>query len=170
MIKTLISDSKIPMISDKEKARLEEILVIRAAKLKQHQIIASNIFMGLIIIVGIVTFFISWNTDKDLQTESCASTSIKTANKLVLCLSTAMIICPILFWVGNCENPESIHYKWYIYMSLVLGILLLVLGSIISHESTKNKCKVGSHPEWIWILGLIITIFSVGIIYYINKK
>jgi cytochrome bd-type quinol oxidase subunit 2 len=153
-----------------EQNRLQKILEYNSAKFSQMKVVASKIFMGFILILGFINFIIAWNTDKDLQNKPCASNNMKNANKILLCISTAMVITPILYFFGDCNNPESVHYKWYLYLALILGILTIFLGAIISSESKKDECHIESHPEWIWILGTITTLLSGFLIYYVSKK
>jgi hypothetical protein len=138
---------------------------------------ATNVFMIGIFVIGLITFIVSWNVDKDIQrnesvsgAKACTSTNLKNANKIVLCLSTAMITSATFYVFGKCDSPESVHYKYYVYMSLIIGIMLVILGAIISQQSTQEGCATKSHPEIIWILGLLVSMLSGGLIFYMNKK
>jgi hypothetical protein len=154
---------------------LAEILALNAAKFAKKGENATNIFMGMILVVGFITFFVTWNVDQDLQNEVCTSKILRTSNKIALCLSTVLIVFPITYFfsirTGNCSGGGNVfNYKNYIYIVFVLGIILTILGGIIAYESTKIGCSVKTHPEIIWIIGVIITLVSIGILFYTNKK
>jgi hypothetical protein len=155
------------MIAD---ALARNIAAFETAKQK-----ATNIFMIGMFVIGVITFFVSWNVDKDIQKNessgtACTSTNLKNANKIVLCLSTAMITSSTFYVFGKCDNPESVHYKYYVYLSLIIGIMLVVLGIIIAQQSTTSGCTTNAHPEIIWILGLLVTMLSGGLTFYMNTK
>jgi hypothetical protein len=129
----------------------------------------ANLFMILMLFLGIINFIVAWIADQNLQNnaendKNCKSSLMKTCIKIVSILSNIMITIPIFYKYGNCDNPESVHYKKYVYIMLFLGILFIVLGAIISYESIKVECRTSAHPEIIWILGIIITIGSLAII------
>jgi hypothetical protein len=154
---------------------LNEILETNRAAFESTKRRTANIFMISIFVIGFITFIVSWNVDKDLQNNTdtakvCASSNIRQFNKIVLCLSTAMITASAFYYFGRCDSPESVHYKYYIYISLFLGLCLLISGAVIAQQSTTANCHTNAHPEIIWILGLLVTMLSAGLIFYINKK
>ena len=52
-------------------------------------------------------------------------------------------------------------------MMFLLGILLIVLGSIIANESTKSECANKGNPTIIWGLGTAIVVSCLA---YFFKK
>jgi hypothetical protein len=173
----------VTVTSPAQSTTLTEILAQNAAKFAKKGENATNIFMGMILVIGFITFFITWNIDQDLQDNLinkkatdpvCTSTSLRTSNKIAFCLSTILIVFPITYFFsirfGNCIGGNVFNYKKYIYIVFVLGIILTILGGIIAYESAKVGCNVKAHPEIIWIMGVLITLTSIGVLFYTNKK
>ena len=66
---------------------------------KQDESINYNhLFMIIIFFIGIVLFSVAWNIDEKLQNTQCTSTSLKTSNKLVLCIGTILIVFSLSFF------------------------------------------------------------------------
>ena len=128
----------------------------------------NNIFIGVMLILGIILFYTSWEIDSKLQEKgNCISTSLKTSNKIVLCIGLTLIVASLSFFTCSKVTDNNFNFSLEVYIGLVtiLGFILVVLGSIIS-GSARDACEV-SGTSIIWILGLLIT--ACGIFYF-NKK
>ena len=128
----------------------------------------NNIFIGVMLILGIILFYTSWEIDSKLQEKrNCVSTSLKTSNKIVLCIWLTLIVTSLSFFTCSKVTDSNFNFSLEVYIGLVtiLGLILVVLGSIIS-GSARDACEV-SGTSIIWILGLLIT--ACGIFYF-NKK
>ena len=124
------------------------------------------IFMMLILIIGLILFFVSWDIDNKLQNTDCKSTSLKTCNKIVLCISVALIVSSVSFF--NCAKKVNVtsgsaKIDLYTVFMFLFGIVLIVLGSIISTQSV-GVCVNSYNITSIWGLGAFIVLFSGGLL------
>lgn len=124
------------------------------------------IFMMLILIIGLILFFVSWDIDNKLQNSDCKSTSLKTCNKIVLCISVALIVSSISFF--RCSTKVNISsgsgkINLYTLFMFLFGVVLIVLGSIISTQSV-GVCVNSYNITSIWGLGAFIVLFSGGLL------
>jgi hypothetical protein len=127
----------------------------------------TTIFMALIFIIGVILTIVSWDIDNKLQNVPCESSSLKTSNKLVLCIGITFIVSAMSFYgcSNKCSNAiVGLHYTVYIIAIFLLGILLIVLGSIISAASTA-ECSNTGNPASIWGLGVIMVLSSITYFY-----
>ena len=120
----------------------------------------NHIFMGLIFVIGLIITTTSWDIDSKLQDKNCTSSSLKTANKLALIIGVIFITSSLSFF-GCSYKCQSVMSGLNITVSLtsllILGIILIVLGSIISSAST-GACVNDGSPISIWGLGLLIVL------------
>lgn len=132
---------------------------------KQDESINYNhLFMIIIFFIGIVLFSVAWNIDEKLQNTQCTSTSLKTSNKLVLCIGTILIVFSLSFFSCSvyCDKTFDTGPSLLIHIAsiFVLGILLVIMGSIISTNSI-NTCVNSGSPTTIWGLGIILVLISL---------
>ena len=132
---------------------------------KQDESINYNhLFMIIIFFIGIVLFSVAWNIDEKLQNTQCTSTSLKTSNKLVLCIGTILILFSLSFFSCSvyCDKTFDTGPSLLIHIAsiFVLGILLVIMGSIISTNSI-NTCVNSGSPTTIWGLGIILVLISL---------
>lgn len=154
-------------------AEAEIIMSRNRQKYTENSSKYTAIFMGTLLIIGIILTVISWDIDSKLENKKCTSTSLKTANKIVLCIGIIFIVSSLSFYTCSTRCNSSItgfHYNFYIFAMLALGITLIVLGSIISSESNKlSECNNSGNPTIIWGLGTVI-ILACGIYFYNEYK
>lgn len=119
----------------------------------------TNIFMIVIFIIGIIITYISWDIDAKLEATKCTSSTLKTCNKIVLCIGIMFITSSLSFYLCSSSCGNSIvgfHYKYYIGLLMLLSIVLIVLGVIITTESSRIDCENTGYPSAIWGLGTLI--------------
>ena len=126
------------------------------------------VFMISILIIGIILFSVSWDIDNILQKSNCKSSSLKTSNKIVLCISVALIVSSLSFF--KCSSQKNTPFNLenlnlYIMIMFLFGFTLIVLGSIISNQSV-NECVNLYNTSTVWGLGVFIVLFSGGLLAY----
>jgi len=159
------------LIKDKNKStnyadKAEQIMDMNRSNTHNY----TSIFMFILFIIGVTLIVVSWDIDEQIQTINCESRSLKTANKLALSIGIIFATSSLAFYSCSrvCGNTLiGFHYRIYIIMMFLLGILLIVLGSIIANESAKSQCANKGNPTIIWGLGTIIV---VSCLLYFFKK
>ena len=155
--------------------KLEEILSKNRSKHfenVQNKYQNTLIFMASLFIIGIMLTIVSWDIDTKLEDSLCKSKSLKTSNKIVLCIGITLMVSALSFYScsTSCDSViAGVHYVYYIILMFILGIILIVLGSIISSESSKVECVNTASPSIIWGLGLII-VLGCGFYFYTKIK
>ena len=131
----------------------------------------NHVFMGVIFIIGAVLTTVTWDIDAKIESSDCKSVNLKTANKLALIIGIIFLTSSLSFFgcSSRCENVMSgYNILTYIIVLLLLGILLIILGSIISASSIDSCSNSGSIAS-IWGLGVII-VLSCFIYFYLQYK
>ena len=132
----------------------------------QTKVNYNYIFTMLILMIGVILFFVSWDIDNKLQNTDCKSTSLKTCNKIVLCVSVALIVSSLSFFKSASKlsvSSGSNKINLYTIFMFLFGIILIVLGSIISTQSV-GVCVNSYNITSIWGLGAFIVLFSGGLL------
>lgn len=149
-------------------SELEKILGKRRQIQAHKQVEHTTLFMSIIFIIGIVLTIISWDIDAKIQKLNCPSSSLKTSNKIVLCIGVTFIVSSLSFYLCSSKCGSVIrgfNYMIYVVSMLLLGIVLIVLGSIISGESSKPECANSGNYSTIWGLGVVIVILCLSFLY-----
>ena len=123
-----------------------------------------------ILLIGLILFSVSWDIDNILQKSNCKSSSLKTCNKIVLCISVSLIVSSICFFQCSSQKNKPFNIEnlnLYIMSMFLFGIILIILGSIISAQSV-NECVNLYNTTTVWGLGVFIILFSGGILAYKN--
>jgi len=131
----------------------------------------NHVFMGVIFIIGAVLTTVTWDIDAKIENTDCKSVNLKTANKLALIIGIIFLTSSLSFFgcSSRCENVMSgYNIVTYIIILFLLGILLIVLGSIISASSIDSCANSGSIAS-IWGLGIAI-VLSCIIYFYLQYK
>ena len=155
--------------------KLEEILSTNRSKHfenVQNKYQNTLIFMASLFIIGMILTIVSWDIDTKLEDSLCKSKSLKTSNKIVLCIGMILMVSALSFYTcsTSCDSViAGVHYIYYIILMFILGILLVVLGSIIASESSKVECINTGSTSIIWGLGLII-VLGCGFYFYTKIK
>ena len=127
--------------------------------------------MMSIFIIGIILTVVAWDIDNKIEKLQCTSSSLKTSNKLVLTIGITFIVSSLSFYgcTMKCgDNIKGVHYMVYLVALFILGIVLIVLGSIISSNSVKECANAGS-PAIIWTLGVFM-VLGTGLYFYSEYK
>lgn len=132
--------------------------------------LTKDIFYALCLILGIITYYISWNIDSSIQETTCKSSSLKTSNKLLLTVSVMLITISSLSLIG-CDQLSISNKIVYSSIIIIFGILLITLGSMIIAGSKTNGCTNAQSQgtTWIIIIGLLI-VFGSGYDLYSDIK
>lgn len=129
----------------------------------------NNFFMIVIFIIGFILFHTSWNIDAQLQEKnSCDSKTLKTHNKIVLCLGLTLIVSSLSFFTCSSYSDKTfsdLSLEIYVGGITFLGILLIYFGLKISGNATGDCAVTGGST--IWLLGLFILFAGL---YYFNRK
>jgi drug/metabolite transporter (DMT)-like permease len=151
----------------------QRILDLNTQKYNESASKYTAIFMITLFVIGVILTVISWDIDSKLEDKKCTSKELKTANKIVLCIGIIFIVSSLSFYACSTKCNSSItgfHYNFYIFAMLALGITLIVLGSIISSESSKTpECNNTGNPTIIWGLGTLI-VLACGLYFYNEYK
>jgi len=129
--------------------------------------LTEDIIYVLFLILGVITYYISWNIDSSIAETQCKSSSLKTANKLLLTISVILISISSLSLLG-CDQLSTKNKIIYSSVLIVLGILLITLGSIIvSNSGSDSSCSSahGKGAEWVIVAGIVLLIGSGYSIY-----
>lgn len=125
-----------------------------------------TIIMLSMYISGIVLYWNSLSVQKKLEdNKSCSSTAIRKANQGVAFIGVLLIVMPLTLYVNSLKTREPDIFDTADAMSmsafiLLLGIVLISLGSTTKGASTGNCKDVGSHL--VWVIGLLMILLSVG--------
>jgi hypothetical protein len=131
----------------------------------------NHLFMGVIFTIGAVLTTVSWDIESKLEDTPCKSSSLKTANKLALVIGIIFITSSLSFFgcSYNCQSVMSgYNLGTYLVTLFLLGIILIVLGSIISAASVDSCMNTGS-PASIWGLGVLIVLTCL-LYFYLKFK
>ena len=133
----------------------------------------NHIFMTILLFIGLILIGISWNIDSNLSTTNCKSYSLKTANKFVMIIGVMFFTSSICFFgcTSKCSTViKEFNFMIYVLSMFVLGVILIILGSIISAQSNSvAECSTADATS-IWVLGLLIVLTCVGYTGYKYKK
>ena len=120
--------------------------------------ITKEVFYVLFLILGLVTYYISWNIDSSIATSTCKSAALKTSNKILLTISSLLVAISLLSLLG-CDALSTQNKLIYSSITIILGLLLIILGSIIVANSGKDSsCSraSGEGAVWVIVFGIII--------------
>ena len=125
------------------------------------EITYNQIFMGIIFTIGLVLTTVAWDIESKLEKKNCLSSSLKTSTKLCLMIGVIFITSSISFFgcsykCGSVMGGYSIGV--YIITLFVLGIILIVLGSLISASSSTENCESNSSYSSIWAIGVFMVL------------
>ena len=116
--------------------------------------------MGFGFWITIASWFIYDNINK---LNTCRP-ELKKCNQGVFMIGLILIIAPmVMMYCGCLADDDDINTSIIIFMFGILGLVLLILGSIIAKN--KDGCgKVSSSASMIWGLGLGVFIISMVIL------
>ena len=124
--------------------------------------LTEDIIYVLFLILGVITYYISWNIDSSIADSNCKSKALKTANKLLLTVSVMLISISSLTLLG-CDQLSTKNKLIYSSVIIVLGVLLITLGSIIVANSGSDTACAGAHgkgAEWVIVAGILLLLGS----------
>ena len=127
-----------------------------------------HIFMLLLFIFGIFLAVVYTNIDNAIRKMSNPDNDLQNANKAILVISIMFIVIGFSYLAChrscNCDLPNTSEPLFYVIFSGLLGIILIVLGSLIQAKSAGNDEIIKNSPI-LWISGVILAL--IGIIYII---
>uniref|UniRef100_A0A6C0D0R4 Uncharacterized protein n=1 Tax=viral metagenome TaxID=1070528 RepID=A0A6C0D0R4_9ZZZZ len=127
-----------------------------------------HIFMLLLFIFGIFLAIVYTNIDNVIRKMPNSNTDLQNANKAILVISVMFIVIGFSYLAChrscNCDLPNTSEPLFYVIFSALLGIILIVLGSLIQAKSGGNDEIVKNAPS-LWISGVILAL--IGFIYII---
>lgn len=127
----------------------------------------NTIFMSSMLVIGLIFFYMASRVRSEIQAQ-CDSDKIRNATTGVMITATILIMASISYFVcvskcgSGCGDTEM-YSMAYSSFALLLGIVMIVLGSIISAES-KGPCTATA-AGGIWQLGVVIIIASLVSLY-----
>lgn len=134
----------------------------------------NSAFMMFIFTLGCILTWTSWDIQNKLDKASgCTNLNIKRANKGVSVIGLTFIVSSICFYVcmSKCGNDSAggkvYSMNFYVGISLLLGITLIVLGSMIiggAKKSCKDAVK-GNSANMILIIGVFMTAACIGYLF-----
>lgn len=123
----------------------------------------NTLFMLFMLILGIVLIYVGWNVDTSLK--DCTSNSVKVCSKLVLVLGSALIAFSLAYFrcASSCETKDY-GMAVYLIITALLGIFLIVIGSIITAGSHATLCQ-NKNANVVWIIGVVMLLSSSFVIW-----
>jgi len=112
-------------------------------------------FTITMLFLGVVLVYISWDLDGKLR--DCNDMALKNSNKLILALGSMLFAFSLASL--RCSRADSVGVPFYLIVSMILGVVLLVLGSIVTARSTGTCFNSGS-PSIVWIIGVVMILGS----------
>jgi hypothetical protein len=132
----------------------------------------NHVFMAIIFAIGAILTTVTWDIDAKIEDKNCSSTTLKTVNKLGLIIGVILMTSSISFFGCSyrCQNVlGGYNLATYIGTLCMLGIVLIILGTIISASSIDNCSNAGS-PASIWGLGTIIVLSCIIYFYFTYRN
>ena len=123
----------------------------------------NTLFMIFMLLLGIILIYVGWNVDTSLK--DCTSNAVKVSSKLVLVLGSALIAFSLAYFkcASSCETKDY-GMAIYLILTAILGIFLIVIGSIITAGSHQTLCQ-NKNANVVWIIGVIMLLSSAFVIY-----
>jgi hypothetical protein len=121
------------------------------------------IFMLVLFVFGVMLVSIAGLIDKNVDV-SCSSTKLKNANRGVLIIGVTFIVSSLSFVVCrvrcDCGPASGFPLMIYSIFNLVIGLILLVLGSVI-HSQSSDKCDIVEYAMVVWGVATIMVVGSL---------
>jgi asparagine N-glycosylation enzyme membrane subunit Stt3 len=134
-------------------------------KAQQADSSINHVFMVIIFIIGIILFIVSWNIESDLESKQCTNSDLKTSVKIVLCISIVLIVSSISFFIcSSSKKSPNFGLSFYLATMFILGVTLLVLGTVIDSNST-GTCSTSSNASNIWGIGISLIVVCAMFLY-----
>jgi len=118
-------------------------------------------FMSFVFIIGFILLIISQAIDNNIS-DKCKDNTIRVCNKAIYTIGILFIVLPFTFLLCGKEVSES-YKNTQLGFFLLLGFLLIILGSIIMSKATGDCEDSKRHGGA--ILGIGITFFVLVSIY-----
>jgi hypothetical protein len=130
-------------------------------------------FMFIIFVTGLFLTVHSLKIESSLDKANCKDVNLKRSNRAVMMIGITFIVSSISFTVcvNKCEcGPGGYSMNFYLISSLILGIILIVLGSIMIDGSKNKNCSPAKgSSKIILFVGLLIFASTTGYLYFENK-
>jgi hypothetical protein len=125
------------------------------------QPLSNNLLIGVILILGVFMVFESLSISKKIKSD-CDSNKLRNSNRGVLMIGTTFVVLAVSFAICNYSSPSGTttgtkEANFVVGFALILGIVLISLGSIISSESKKTDCSASAS-----------SIYTVGIVMFLS--
>lgn len=137
-----------------------------------------TLFALINFIIGIIVLIISLGIDRQITENKCVDKDLRNAN-IGIMLTSTILTCLSASYIGcfmkctDCfaktpsptgeETSVTGNAVFFNILSIILGIILIVFGSIIASKS-KTCLKVKSHSTYIWGLGIFVCVVSLSIL------
>ena len=128
----------------------------------------NQLFSLVILVLGIVMLVTNFQVDNALRGKQCNDTALNNANKGILVLAVTAIVSSLGYMacLAKCNSGVGSVYETEVYVgfSLLLGIVLISLGSVVHNRAAAvGDCSSAKHHTALLItLGVIMTVLSGG--------
>ena len=128
----------------------------------------NQLFCLAILILGIVMLVTNFQVDNALRGKQCTDSALNNANKGILVLAVTAIVSSLGYMacLSKCTSGVGSVYETEVYVgfSLLLGIVLIALGSVIHNRAAKEmSCESAKHHTTLLVtIGVIMTVISGG--------
>ena len=128
----------------------------------------NQLFSLVILVLGIVMLVTNFQVDNALRGKQCNDTALNNANKGILVLAVTAIVSSLGYMacLTKCTSGVGSVYETEVYVgfSLLLGIVLIALGSIVHNRAAAvMDCSAAKHHTTLLItVGVIMTVLSGG--------
>lgn len=128
----------------------------------------NQIFALAILVLGVIMLVTNFQIDNALRGQSCDDTHLNNANKGILVLAVSAIVSSLSYMVcvSRCQGGGQTVFETEMYagFALLLGIVLVALGSVINNRAgAVTECVRAKHHATVVIsLGAIMIVVAGG--------
>ena len=130
---------------------------------------AINLSFSIFIeIVGWILLITNFTIDNAYDKDDCKNKTIRNCNKGVLMIAVTFILVPLMYWLvlAKCDCAGlrlDIGIELYAVFIGILGIVLIVLGALITERSSNTGCsKTDTGGTVIWVMGMLMLIAALA--------
>lgn len=134
------------------------------------------IYLSFMIVLGLILLAFSWKTGDD--TFTCSKKSMFNVQRAFMAISLLTVAVPVSALAClvrcNCGDNQGVGILVMFGIIALLGIALVILGSIMSVHSDTFQCDVKDMSKQIIIIGSVIigtsvSFGAVNLLYFRNK-
>lgn len=124
----------------------------------------NQLFALCVLILGLVMLVTNFQIDHSLRQQHCEDDALNNANKGILVLAVAAVVSSLAYMAcaAKCSGLEEtvLATELYAGFALVLGIVLISLGSVINSRAgaVPSCASAKHHANTVITIGVIMTV------------